>query len=169
MRVRLLRDQRGVAALEFALLGPIFFLLLLALIDLSIFFATHSIVDDAIEGAARAVRLGLLQNDPKGTKFRTVLCQRLFFVGCNNFTFSVKPTANLAAVSPTPAFDASGHLVDQTYDPGHTEDIVVITIAYVHTFVVPYIGLIFGDSGLSDPHLRTITSFLVVKNEPYPN
>ncbi len=169
MRVRLLRDQRGVAALEFALLGPIFFLMLLALIDLSIFFATHSIVDDAVAGAARAVRLGLLQTDSDGSQFRGVLCKRLFFVDCNNFTFSVKPVTDLSTVSPNPAFDSSGHLVDQTYDPGHSEDIVVITIAYVHTFIVPYIGLIFGDSGLSDPHLRTITSFLVIKNEPYPN
>lgn len=169
MRVRLLRDQRGVAALEFAILGPIFFLLLLALIDLSIFFATHAIVDDAIAGAARSVRLGLLQTDTDGTQFRAVLCKRLFFVNCNNFTFSAKPVVNLATVNPTPAFDASGHLVDQTYDPGNTEDIMVITIAYVHTFIIPYIGLIFGDSNLTDPHMRTITSFLVVKNEPYPN
>ena len=169
MRAKLLRDQRGVAALEFGLLAPIFFLLLLALIDLSIFFATHSIVDDAVAGAARAVRLGLLQSDADGSKFRTVLCKRLFFVKCSNFTYSVKPAADLSAVSPNPAFDASGHLVDQTYDPGQTEDVVVVTIAYVHSFIIPYIGLLFGDSGLSDPHLRTITSFLVIKNEPYPN
>lgn len=169
MRVRLLRDQKGVAALEFAILAPIFFLLLLALIDLSIFFATHSIVDDAVAGAARAVRLGLLESDTDGTQFRTTLCKRLFFVSCNNFTFSVKPVSDLSTVSSSPAFDASGHLVDQTYDPGDAEDIVVVTIAYVHTFIIPYIGLIFGDSGLTDPHLRTITSFLVIKNEPYPN
>ncbi|MFZ1991955.1 MAG: TadE/TadG family type IV pilus assembly protein [Alphaproteobacteria bacterium] len=168
MRERLLRDQRGVAAIEFGILAPIFFLMLLALIDLSIYFATNSIVHDAMETAARAVRVGRLQSGSTANDFRTVLCQRLFFVSCGNFTFSVKPTANLAAPGlRTPGFDTSGHLVDQTYSPGNADDIVVVTIAYVHTFIVPYIGLLFGDSGLSDPHLRTIVAFVVVKNEPY--
>lgn len=169
MRGNFCRDQKGVAALEFALLAPIFFLLLLALIDLSIFFATHSIVDDSVESAARAVRVGLLQNDKDGTQFRAVLCKRLFFVSCGNFTFSVKPTTNLGAVSPNPGFDSSGHLSDQTYSTGNPDDVVVVTIAYVHTFIIPYIGLIFGDSGMINPHMRTITSFLVVKNEPFTN
>jgi Flp pilus assembly protein TadG len=163
----LLRDQRGVAALEFAILGPIFFVLLLALIDLSIYFATNSIVHDAMEGAARAVRVGRLQSGSTSSQFRTVLCQRLFFVSCGNFTFSVKPTTNLATVSRTPGFDSSGHLSDQTYNPGKADDLVVVTIAYVHTFIIPYVGLLFGDSGLTDPHLRTIVAFVVVKNEPY--
>ena len=167
MRGKFGRDQKGVAALEFALLAPIFFLLLLALIDLSIYFATNSIVDDAIESAARAVRVGRLQNDADGTQFRGVLCQRLFFVSCGNFTFSSKPTTDLSKVSRSPAFDSSGHLVDQTYDHGKANDIVVVTIAYVHTFIIPYIGLIFGSSALTDPHQRAIVTFLVVKNEPY--
>jgi len=167
LREKLLRDQSGVAALEFGLLAPIFFLMLLALIDLSIYFATNSIVHDAMETAARAVRVGRLQSGSTASDFRTVLCQRLFFVSCGNFTFSVKPTTNLAAVSRTPGFDSSGHLTDQTYNPGQADDIVVVTIAYVHTFIIPYIGLIFGDSGLTDPHMRTIVAFVVVKNEPY--
>ena len=168
MRRRFLRDQRGVAALEFGLLAPIFFLMLLALIDLAIYFATTAIVHDAMETAARAVRVGALQSGSTAAQFRAVLCQRLFFVTCGNFTFSVKPTTNLADPAlRTPGFDTSGHLTQQTYNPGHADDIVVVTIAYVHTFIIPYIGLIFGDSGLSDPHLRTIVAFVVVKNEPY--
>jgi Flp pilus assembly protein TadG len=164
----LLRDQKGVAALEFAILGPIFFVMLLVLIDLSIYFATTSIVYDAIEGAARSVRVGQLQND-NGTQFRTVLCKRLFFVTCGNFTFSVKPTTNVAGVNRKPGFDSSGHLTDTTYDTGDADDIVVVTIAYAHTFIIPYVGLLFGDTGLTDPHMRAIVTFLVIKNEPYPD
>ncbi len=43
-----------------------------------------------------------------------------------------------------------------------------MTIVYVHTFLIPWIGRIFGDDGLNAPFSRAIVSYLVVKNEPYP-
>jgi Flp pilus assembly protein TadG len=164
-----LRSEDGVAALEFAILAPIFFLLLLALIDMSLFFATHSIVDKSVENAARAVRLGSLQADKDGSGFRATLCQDLFFVDCNKFSFSVVATNDLSTISSKPTLDGNGMIAGATYDPGKPEEFVVVTIVYVYQFIIPWIGDLLGDDGLNDPRSRAITSFLVIKNEPYPD
>jgi Flp pilus assembly pilin Flp len=168
LRRSLSRDEQGVTAIEFAILGPIFFALLMVLIDLSLFFATHTIVDGAVQNAARAVRLGLLQTDTDGSQFRAVLCKQLFFASCANFTFSVQAVTDLSTVNPKPSIDSDGHLINPQYKPGGPDDLVVITIVYVHHFIVPYVGALFGDDGLNNPQERALTSFLVVKNEPYP-
>jgi TadE-like protein len=163
-----LGNQKGVAIIEFAILAPMFFALLLVLIDLSIFFAVHSIVDKSVESAARAVRIGELQGDDvDGTKFRSVLCENIFFLDCNNFSFSVQPTSDLGTVNPTPKVDENGQLEKPGYQKGSSEDLMVITIVYVHRFIIPYAGNIFGDADMVDPQERVITSFLVIKNEPF--
>lgn len=169
MRRSLLQSEAGVAVLEFAILAPIFFLLLLALIDMSLFFATHSIVDKSVENAARAVRLGSLQADKDGSNFRATLCQNLYFVECEKFSFSVEATDNLTSVSSKPKIDKEGQIDNPTYNPGKPEQFVVITIVYVYRFIIPWIGELLGDDGLSDPQTRAIVSFLVIKNEPYPD
>jgi hypothetical protein len=107
--------------------------------------------------------------DTDGSRFRGILCSQLFFLSCNNFTFSFGPVADLSSVNPKPSLDADGHIVGPTFNAGDPEDLVVVTIVYVHSFIVPYVGSIFGDDGLNDPHKRAITSFLVIKNEPFPN
>jgi Flp pilus assembly pilin Flp len=169
LRRGLFRNQQGVAAIEFGILAPIFFILLVVLIDLSIFFAVHSIVDDAVENAARAIRIGqLTADDTKGTKFRQVLCGQIFFLNCNNFTFTVQPTDDLSKVDPKPKLDDDGNIEGSQYKQSKPEDYVVITIVYVHRFIIPYAGEIFGDDGLSDPYKRAIISFLVIRNEPFP-
>lgn len=165
-----LRQDSGTSILEFGILAPVFFLLLVALIDLSLFFATRAIVDDSVENAARAVRLGELQAsaDPDAA-FRGALCDRIFFLECDRFSYTVTASDRLASSSISPVLDDDGLLVGATIDLGEPEDIVVITISYVHRFIIPWMGDIFGDDGLNDPQSRAIISFLVVKNEPFPD
>jgi Flp pilus assembly pilin Flp len=167
-RRRILDDEQGVAALEFALLAPIFFAMLSVLIDLSIFFTVRAVVDNAVDNAARAVRLGVLQVNDGGAGFKKALCSKLVIINCNGFSYSVQVPSNLGSVDTTPALNKNGQLKDQSYDPGGPDDVVVVTIVYVHHFIIPYVADIFGDNGLNDPMVRPIISFLVVKNEPFP-
>ena len=53
-RARLLADQSGVAAIEFALIAPAFFALLLAIIDISRYMWELNTIQFAIDEAVRA-------------------------------------------------------------------------------------------------------------------
>ena len=150
-------------------MAPIFFALVFVLIDLSWYFMTSSMVDNAVENAARAVRLGDLNPSDNGVSFRNALCTNLILLDCNNFSFSVSVPTDLSKVDTTPKVDATGAISSPSYDPGGPEDVVVVTIVYVHHFLIPYVANIFGDTSLLDPTERDIVSYLVVKNEPYPN
>ncbi|PWC52789.1 TadE/TadG family type IV pilus assembly protein [Azospirillum sp. TSO22-1] len=53
MRRRLMRDERGAAAVEFALVFPVFIAMLIAIIELATFFWTRNTLQFAAEEAAR--------------------------------------------------------------------------------------------------------------------
>ena len=57
-RARLLADQSGVAAIEFALIAPAFFALLLAIVDISRYMWELNTIQFAID---EAVRAGVIQ------------------------------------------------------------------------------------------------------------
>jgi Flp pilus assembly protein TadG len=171
LRRGLFRNEQGVAAIEFAFMAPIFFFLVFVLIDLSWYFVTCSIVDNAVENGARAVRLGQLDANPATgvPEFRSALCTNLVVLDCNNFSFSVSVPADLGNVVTVPEVNPDGTLANPDYNPGGPQSVVLITIVYVHHFLIPYVAQLFGDTTMLDPTERAIISYLVVKNEPFPN
>lgn len=62
-RVRLLADQSGVAAIEFALIAPAFFALLLSIIDISRYMWELNTIQFAIDEAVRAGVIQQLSNE----------------------------------------------------------------------------------------------------------
>jgi Flp pilus assembly protein TadG len=63
---RLRRDGRGSAIVQFALVAPIFFLLLFMLVEESLLVFTQSQLDNAARGAARSMLIGTFQTSGKG-------------------------------------------------------------------------------------------------------
>src|SRR5579863_8193802 len=75
-------DTSGSTIVEFAIVGPWFLLLLLAIIELGLTLFTQSVLDGATRDAARLVRTGQAQNAGTTTAaqlqaFQTLLCQDL--------------------------------------------------------------------------------------------
>ena len=58
---RLRNDERGSAAVEFAIVALPFLLLLVGLISISLYFFTNFTMESAVLNAARAIRTGQLQ------------------------------------------------------------------------------------------------------------
>src|ERR1700737_2501412 len=99
---RLLRDERGSILIEFALVGPMFLLMMLGILELSLMMFSQAVLDGAARAAARTVRTGQAQSsgNPIGT-FQTALCDNLAAVAglvpCGSVSFSVKTYATFAA------------------------------------------------------------------------
>lgn len=75
MRARMRKDsRRGSAAIEFAMVAPVFFLFLFGLIETGVVYFAKSTLTNAIDDAARQVRTGQRKGVLSATDVKTMIC-----------------------------------------------------------------------------------------------
>ncbi len=75
LRKRVREDsRRGSAAIEFAMIAPVFFLFLFGVIETGVIYFAQSTLTNAVEDAARAVRTGQLKGTLTADEMRTAVC-----------------------------------------------------------------------------------------------
>ena len=186
MRSRLfLADSEGATAVEFAMVAPIFFLLIIGMIELSLVMMANAILQSAVGDAART---GITGNSPAGTN-RTDAIE----AAIDSLTGGLLDPARIQLdVLVYPSFDSIGKpepFSDQngngTYDTGepftdvngngHWDadmgaaglggpgDIVLYRARYDWQLITPFIRNVFLPDGAI--HLEATTA---VRNEPFP-
>jgi Flp pilus assembly protein TadG len=164
------KRQDGVVAIEFAMLGIPFFMLLMGLVETSLFFASGAVLEGGAQDAARVIRTGEVQTsaDPEQT-FRDELCNSVdIMMDCNLLqydVFRVEPNTFAGAVNLEAEFDESGNLIPQGFSTGNSNDVVIVRAVYRYKFFTPFIGaLMTGDPNVDwVNHMSTV----VIKAEPY--
>lgn len=184
------RDAGGSILIEMAMVAPIFFLLLGAIIELGITLFTQSVLDGAARDAARIIRIGAVQGQTSPiTAFQNQLCSELGLLvlancsGANSTVlFSVQTFANFGAVSfPVCNQNAnqSGTGTPCPFQPGTGGEIVGVQVTYNRPFIIPWVGQcltggtcwLLGGNGLDGTHgtgKAKLVSTVVFKNEPFP-
>ena len=174
----LLRDESGLAAVEWAFVGPMFLFLLLAIIDLGITFTTQATMDGAARDAARLIRTGQVQ--AAGgllSTFQNQLCGEMtMFMTTASCQTSV--AVDVVTVSGTtdftqlPAFSDCANNVTTPppanpcpFNPGAAGDLVGVQVTYKRAFLVPWVGTLLGNSG-DRQHIK-LQSTVVFRNEPF--
>ena len=162
-------DTRGAAAVEFALVGSTFMVMLLACFEFGFMLFVQSVLDNASRDAARLVRTGQAQTsgNPQST-FQTLLCDEVgTLIGCGNIVYQAQFFNNWSAAQTamnTPATrDANGNYVSSGFSPGSLSQIVVVTVTYNYPFFTPWIGGLLGGS----TNTGLLMSTVVFQNEPY--
>jgi Flp pilus assembly protein TadG len=152
---------------EFALLAIPYIFLVVGIIELAIMFAGASLLEGATNSAARLIRTGQLQQnggDPE-TVFRDALCDyATALIDCANVTIEAIPVDSFFDVADfEPVYDADGNLQPQGFDPGGSNERVLIRASYRYTFMTPFIGPLLGGPDGSILFMSTI----VLQIEPY--
>jgi Flp pilus assembly protein TadG len=162
--------DRGNTTVEFAVIGPTFLLLLLAVFELGYMVLVQSVLDSAARDAARMVRTGQVQTtgSPQAT-FQNQLCSDVgYLIGCTSLLFQsqVFPSwsAAAAAVNAPPQRDALGNLVSVGFNPGAGKDIVAVQVSYNYKFFTLWIASYLGSGGSQSTFLM---STVVFQNEPF--
>ncbi len=162
-------NQRGSAAVEFALVAPLFFALLFAIIATGmVFFASQSL-ETALQDSARTIMTGQAQinNLTKQSfkanivcKYASVLfdCENGIFVDVQSYPSGF---ASVAISGPR----SSGAFNNTKYNPGGPGDIVVVRLFYQWPLYVTGLGYNIANLGDSKRLLAATAAF---KNEPYP-
>jgi Flp pilus assembly protein TadG len=179
-----LKNQTGVAALEFAILGPIFGVILFVMFETGLMLYTEYTIQASVQEAARLVRTGqvqMLKADGKkwdAASFKKAIC---FIAGrisnCEDrlTVYMQTETSFQALQANTPAYLSIG---PGTYTPnadgtprapfscGGPKEVVALIATYDWDIHVPFMKTAF--SNLPGNEKRRMVGFAMFRNEPYP-
>jgi Flp pilus assembly protein TadG len=164
---RFRRNRRGSAAVEFALVAPVFFALLFAIIETAIMFFASQVLETITQNSARMIFTGQAQTAAyTKDQFQAYVCTQIpALFTCNNVYVDVQSYPGFSSVVISSQIDASGHLNTNTqYNPGGPGDIVVVRLFYQWPLFVT--GLGYNISNLSG-NQRLLAATAAFRNEPY--
>ncbi|SDJ06534.1 MULTISPECIES: TadE/TadG family type IV pilus assembly protein [Bradyrhizobium] len=172
---RFRRNHRGSAVVEFALVAPIFFGLLFAIIELALVFFASQMLETVTQDSARTIMTGQAQNGQvtgcstpcTQAQFKDLVCSKItmMFDCVNGISIDVQSYSAFGSVNIASPIDASKNFVaPNNYLTGGPNDIVVVRIFYKWPLVVT--GLGFNIANLSGSK-RLLTATAAFQNEPY--
>ncbi|HDZ75068.1 MAG TPA: pilus assembly protein [Aurantimonas coralicida] len=160
------RDQSGATAVEFAMVAAPFFMLMFAIIETFAISAAGMLLDTAVDGVARQVLTGQIQQSDIDEKvFRTKICDKVdFMLSCDKLKIDLRTFPTFGDI-PT---DVPLRLknVDDTnfcFDPGSANSITVLRAFYEWPWIASFLHEIASDTNGNDI-LFSITAFM---NEPF--
>ena len=165
---RFRRNRRGSAAVEFALVAPIFFALLFAILETGIVFFAGQVLESVTQDSARTIMTGQTQTAAlTQAQYKTNVCSRIsvLFDCPGGIYVDVRSYSAFASVDVTAPIDANGNFLNNMqYSPGGPGDIVVVRLFYQWPLIVT--GLGYNIANLNNSK-RLLTATAAFKNEPY--
>jgi Flp pilus assembly protein TadG len=136
------RRQDGSPAAEFAMVAPIFIVLIFATFQVAIIYLANAYLETASEDAARLV-LTNQTGTMTAAQFKTALCANVTALfNCSSILVSLAPATSITSISTAaPAFNADGTLKNTLpYSQPSPGQIAVLQVIYQW----PVIGLPLG-------------------------
>ena len=171
-----MRDRSGSTAVEFAIVAPLFLMMMFSLFEVGWYYFANSVVDASVADAGRMILTGQLQksagdNDDHYDELFNIVCRPLSAFGdCQDrLTVEVKRYDNFAALAadntPLTCADAPPDQVAAIpFDPGDELEIIRVRICYLYTTLNPAIGINLSEPGTNK---RRLSSVVIFRNEPY--
>lgn len=167
------RSQSGVTAIEFAMVAPPFFALMLAIFEVGIMLFSEYVIEHGVSNAARMIRTGEVQTQTPAmtaADFKTLVCGKLAsYLGCaTNLNIDVRAFADFDKVvlpSPlTPEGELSAEVTTSSrFEPGAPYQVVVVRVYYVWSLFTPGITYMSNMSA----GRRLLAAGAAFRNEPY--
>lgn len=162
------RSEDGTTAVEFSLIAAPFIFMLVGLIEMSLMFASSSLLEGSTSTAARLIRTGAIQQSGGSQAlFQQELCDFADpLITCEDLQYQVisVDTFEDADNLPDANFDGDGNLTDQTFDPGGVSDVVLVRVVYHYDIATPMLQPFLTNNG---DGTRTMISTIVLQTEPY--
>ena len=164
---RFRRNRQGSAAVEFAIVAPVFFALLFAIIETAIMFFASQVLETITQDSARMIQTGQVQNlTYTQTQFKAYVCSQIpALFDCNSVYVDVQNYPSFANVAINSQIDASKKFIDNMkYCPGNAGDIIVVRLFYQWPMFVT--GLGYNITNLAGSQ-RLLSATAAFKNEPF--
>lgn len=172
---RFSHSDRGATAVEFAIVGPPFIMIIGATIETGMMMFTEYMLQSAVNDASRLVRTGQAQTAPlSASQFKATICKTAsLMVDCSGaVTVYVRSDANFQTLTNNlpnlltigPSVGGSAKAAD-CYNPGQFSQPAAVVATYdwhISTWGLSAFGNIGG--GVA----RRLVGFAVFQNEPFP-
>jgi Flp pilus assembly protein TadG len=180
----LARDVRGVTALEFGLIAPPLFLMLIGVVELGLMMCAQAVMDNAAFSASRVGKTGYVQSGKTQEEWvqAAVVKAAADYLDPAKITFVRKAYKDYSEIGQPEPFtddnqngrrdpgeaytDVNGNGAYDTDQGrsglGNAAEIVVYTATYDWGLATPMISHLIGTNGVVK-----LKSEIVVKNEPY--
>ncbi|MFA6265668.1 MAG: TadE/TadG family type IV pilus assembly protein [Pseudolabrys sp.] len=165
---RFIKQQDGVAAVEFALVATPFLALTFAIIESALVFFAGQTLEAATSDAARLIMTGQAQtNGYSAADFKTQVCNRIYglFNCTGGVTVDVKTYTNFSSVSTaTPIANGQFDTSNMGYTPGGPGCIVKVSLYYQWPI---YVSLLGNNLSNLNGNYKLLVATSVFRNEPY--
>jgi Flp pilus assembly protein TadG len=162
------RNRKGAAAVEFALVAPMFFAVLFAIIEMALVFFASQILETVTQDTSRLIMTGQAQNAAfTQAQFKNAVCAKLvtMFDCVNGVSIDVKSYPQFSSVDISDPIDAGKNFVPpNNYLHGGPGDIVVVRLFYKWPLYVTGLGFNIANVGTNQKLLTATAAF---QNEPY--
>jgi Flp pilus assembly protein TadG len=161
------RNRRGSAAIEFAMVAPMFIALLFAIIETAMVFYASQVLETVTQDSARMIMTGQAQNAAyTQAQFKAYVCSQVvaLFDCTNGIYVDVQSYSSFGSVNVTDPITAKTFVPPNNYSPGGPGDIVVVRLFYQWPIFVT--GLGFNLSNLNGSK-RLLTATAAFQNEPF--
>jgi len=160
---------KASAAIEFAFVAPVFFLFLMAIIEVGVMFFANSVLQKATDDAARLVRTGQVQAaNMTQSQFKAFICGEVSVIlkDCNNLQVDMESYSSFGGATYTSAYGADGNLNTNLngYQTGSSGSTVLLRVFYQWKMLTPLISPLLKNEPNGD-HLLTATA--AFQNEPW--
>lgn len=168
------KGASGSAAIEFAFVAPIFFALLLGILQAGIVFFAQETLQNAVLDSGRLVRTGQAQNAAMTqAQFRTQICDEVSMLlnctsslnGVSLLQFDVQsyPAGFAGAANSSPLVGNDLPALDN-FNPGNACDVVLVRVFYKWPIVAPGLSWFLVNMADNSHLLAAATAF---RNEPF--
>ncbi|HTT97689.1 MAG TPA: TadE/TadG family type IV pilus assembly protein [Rhizomicrobium sp.] len=166
---RMRKDSRsGSAIVEFALIAPVFFLLLFAIMEIGIIFFAQSTLQHATDDIGRMIRTGQVQGEQlTQAQVRTQVCTEIApLVPCDNQLYvDVEAFSNFGSIVFSPPLDSSGNMIPlNNFQTGTACSVVLVRVFYAWPVFTPVLTSFLTTMANSKHLLYAASAF---RNEPF--
>ena len=165
--IRFAKAKEGTTLIEFALLAPVFFMLVMGLVEFVLFQYKTYALNHVVYEAARNLQTGEVQSAANMEEaFKEEVCAQAGpMIDCELIMFDVRAFDEIEEISYPPVeFDDEGNPVNFVFEPGGAEQYSVVRASIHHQFVTPFMDELFR-IGPDMPAI--VNAFCVVRNEPW--
>ena len=149
---RFWRCEKGVNAIEFALVAPIIIAIVLATLQVGVIFLAQAYLETVAEEGARLVLTNQAANAGwTQDQFKQQICSNVkALFDCNNLIVSLQqaPASPAAIAAAAPQFDSNGNLQGtMPYQVLAAPNTMMLVVMYQWTVIGGPLGLNFGSLG----------------------
>jgi Flp pilus assembly protein TadG len=164
---RLARDGHGSTALEFALIGPAFIAMLVAILQMGAIFFTQQVLQTATTQASRLIMTGQAQtnNISQATFLQDVCTDAGTLFTCANMYVNVQTFSSFGGMAmANPVSNGTFSSTGLTFTPGGPGDIVLVQVFYQLPVYTAPLGF---DLATTTTNKAVLVATAVFRNEPY--